>query len=103
LKRLIVAAAAGMQVMMFAVALYFGDFFGIEGDIEKFLRIISLLVTVPVIFYSARPFYTAAWRTRRRLHNLPVSLPRLHRRPTVPGPRLSIIPSCLCVLRRFPR
>jgi Cu2+-exporting ATPase len=62
LKRLIVAAAAGMQVMMFAVALYAGDFFGIEGDIEKFLRLISLLVTVPIVFYSARPFFAAAWR-----------------------------------------
>ena len=77
LKRLIVAAAAGMQVMMFAVALYFGDFFGIEGDIEKFLRIISLLVTVPVIFYSARPFYTAAWRGLRAASpgmDLPVAI-----------------------------
>ena len=33
LKRLIVAAAAGMQVMMFAVALYAGDYFGIEGEV----------------------------------------------------------------------
>ena len=57
LKRLIVAAAAGMQVMMFAVALYAGDYFGIDGDIEKFLRTISLLVTIPIIFYSARPFF----------------------------------------------
>lgn len=65
LKRLIVAAAAGMQVMMFAIAMYAGDFFGIERDIERFLRIISLLVTVPVIAYSARPFYTAAWRGLR--------------------------------------
>jgi Cu2+-exporting ATPase len=65
LKRLIVAAAAGTQVMMFAVALYAGEFFGIEGEIERFLRVISLLVTVPVIFYSARPFYTAAWRGLR--------------------------------------
>ena len=31
-----------MQVMMFAVALYAGDYFGIEGNIEKFLRTISL-------------------------------------------------------------
>lgn len=62
LKRLIVAAAAGMQVMMFAVALYAGDYFGIEGGVEKFLRTISLLVTLPIVFYSARPFFAAAWR-----------------------------------------
>lgn len=62
LKRLIVAGAAGMQVMMFAVALYAGDFFGIEPGIEKFLRWISLLLTLPVFLFSARPFFTAAWR-----------------------------------------
>jgi len=61
LKRLIVAAAAGMQVMMFAVALYAGDYFGIDANIEKFLRVISLLVTLPIVLYSARPFFDRAW------------------------------------------
>jgi Cu2+-exporting ATPase len=77
LKRLIVAAAAGMQVMMFAVALYAGDYFGIEGGIEKFLRIISLLVTVPIVFYSARPFFAGAWhglRAKSPGMDLPVSI-----------------------------
>jgi Cu2+-exporting ATPase len=77
LKRLIVAAAAGMQVMMFAVALYAGDYFGIDGDIEKFLRTISLLVTIPIIFYSARPFFAGAWRGLRAREpgmDLPVSI-----------------------------
>lgn len=77
LKRLLVAAAAGMQVMMFAVALYFGDFFGIEGPIEKFLRTISLLVTLPIVLYSARPFYLGAWRGVRALApgmDLPVAI-----------------------------
>jgi len=77
LKRLIVAAAAGMQVMMFAVALYAGDHFGIDGAIEQFLRTISLLVTLPIVFYSARPFFKAAWRGLRARSpgmDLPVSL-----------------------------
>lgn len=77
LKRLIVAAAAGMQVMMFAVALYAGDYFGIEGSIENFLRIISLLVTIPIVFYSARPFFAGAWRgllARSPGMDLPVSI-----------------------------
>lgn len=77
LKRLIVAGAAGMQVMMFAVALYAGDYFGIEGAIEKFLRIVSLLVTLPIIFYSARPFFASAWRGLRLRApgmDLPVSI-----------------------------
>lgn len=62
LRRLVVAAAAGMQVMMFAVALYAGDFYGIEPHIEQFLRVISLLVCLPIVFYSARPFFTGAMR-----------------------------------------
>lgn len=77
LKRLIVAAAAGMQVMMFAVALYAGDYFGIEGGVEAFLRFISLLVTVPIVFYSARPFFAGAWRGLRARSpgmDLPVSI-----------------------------
>ncbi|MGI9271684.1 MAG: heavy metal translocating P-type ATPase [Woeseiaceae bacterium] len=77
LKRLIVAAAAGMQVMMFAVALYAGDYFGIDDTIERFLRIVSLLLTVPVVFYSARPFFVGAargLRARTPGMDLPVSL-----------------------------
>jgi len=77
LKRLIVAGAAGMQVMMFAVALYAGDFFGIEPGVEKFLRTISLLVTIPIVFYSARPFFASAWRgirARAPGMDLPVSI-----------------------------
>ena len=65
LRRLVVAAAAGMQVMMFAVALYAGEFYGIEAHIQTFLRVISLLVCLPVVFYSARPFFTGALRGLR--------------------------------------
>ena len=65
LRRLIVAAAAGMQVMMFAVALYAGDHYGIEGGIEQFLRVISLIVCLPIVFYSARPFFIGALRGLR--------------------------------------
>ena len=77
LKRLIVAAAAGMQVMMFAVALYAGAHYGIEGEIETFLRVISLLVCIPIITYSARPFFASAWRGLRARSpgmDLPVSV-----------------------------
>ncbi len=77
LKRLIVAGAAGMQVMMFAVALYAGDYFGIDESLERFFRWISLLVTVPIFTFSAQPFYIAAWRGLRARApgmDLPVSL-----------------------------
>ena len=51
-----------MQVMMFAVGLYAMDFQGIDRDMQHFLRLVSFLVTTPVVFYSARPFFASAWR-----------------------------------------
>jgi Cu2+-exporting ATPase len=62
LKRLIVAGLGMMQVMSFAVALYAGAFQAMEADIETFLRLISLLVATPVVFYSGAPFFAGAIR-----------------------------------------
>ena len=77
LKRLLVASLGMMQVMMFAIALYAGEFQGIDAKMQRFLRLVSLLVTTPVVFYSARPFFSAALRglrTRRPGMDLPVSI-----------------------------
>jgi len=77
LKRLLVASLGMMQAMMFAVGLYAGDFQGMDPDMQHFLRLVSFFVTTPVVFYSARPFFAAAWRgivSRRPGMDLPVSL-----------------------------
>ncbi len=77
LKRLLVASLGMMQAMMFAVALYSGEFQGIDADMERFLRLVSFLVTTPVVFYSARPFFTGALRglrARRPGMDVPVSI-----------------------------
>jgi len=77
LKRLLVASLGMMQVMMFAVGLYSGEFQGIDASMERFLRLVSFLVTTPVVFYSARPFFAAALRglrARRPGMDLPVSI-----------------------------
>ncbi|MGI9232964.1 MAG: heavy metal translocating P-type ATPase, partial [Woeseiaceae bacterium] len=77
LKRLLVASLGMMQVMMFAVGLYAGDFQGIDQDMRRFLRIVSFLVTTPVVLYAARPFFAAAWRginARKPGMDLPVSI-----------------------------
>jgi len=77
LKRLLVASLGMMQVMMFAVGLYAGDFQGMKPDMQYFLRWVSLAVTTPVVFYSARPFFTSAWRgivARAPGMDLPVSI-----------------------------
>ncbi len=65
LRRLGLAGALGMQVMMIAVALYFGEAAGMDPIYERFFRWVSLLLTAPIVVYSAQPFYTAAWRDLR--------------------------------------
>jgi len=77
LKRLLVASLGMMQVMMFAIGLYAGDFQGISPDMQLFLRLVSFIVTTPVVFYAARPFFAAAWRGVRARNpgmDLPVSI-----------------------------
>ncbi len=77
LRRLAIAALMTMQVMMLAVALYAGDYSGMDAGIRRFLRWISLLMTLPVVFYSAQTFFQGAWRDlkRRRVGmDVPVAL-----------------------------
>ncbi|MDH5444333.1 MAG: heavy metal translocating P-type ATPase [Gammaproteobacteria bacterium] len=77
LKRLAVAGFGAMQVMMLAVALYAGEAEGMKESMKQFFRWISLLIALPVILYSARPFFTSALGDlkRKRLGmDVPVSL-----------------------------
>jgi len=77
LKRLLVASLGMMQVMMFAVGLYAGDFQGMEPNMQLFLRWVSFAVTTPVVLYAARPFFRSAWRgvmARAPGMDLPVSI-----------------------------
>lgn len=76
MTRLIVSGLGSMQAMMFAVALYTADASYIEYRHEQLLRWISLLVSVPVMVYAARPFYSGALnalRHRRLNMDVPVS------------------------------
>ncbi len=77
MRRLAVAGLGMMQVMMLAVALYAGEHEGMGAALRNFLRWVSLLLTLPVILYSAQSFFTSAWRqlSRGRLGmDVPVSL-----------------------------
>lgn len=76
-RRLAVAGLFGMQVMMLSISLYAGAWSGMERDFEQFFRWLSLGLTLPVLLYSAPPFFQAAWRDLKRLRvamDLPVSL-----------------------------
>ncbi|MEH8020847.1 heavy metal translocating P-type ATPase [Rheinheimera metallidurans] len=77
LKRLAVSGIMTMQVMMLAVALYFGDYTGIEISHQGYLRWISLVLTLPVVLYAAIPFVKSAWRgikAKQLNMDVPVSL-----------------------------
>lgn len=77
LKRLAIAGLGAVQVMMLAVALYAGDYSGMDAGLENFMRWVSLLIATPVVFYSARSFFSSAWRdlkVRQLGMDVPVSL-----------------------------
>ncbi len=77
LRRLAVAAVFGMQVMILAVALYFGALSGMEEPFRNFFHGMSLLLTIPVLAYAGRPFFQSAWRdlkNRRAGMDVPVAL-----------------------------
>ncbi len=62
LRRVAIAGLGMMQVMMLSVALYAGDYTGIDADMAQFLRWVSCVISLPVLLYSSRPFFQAAWR-----------------------------------------
>jgi len=77
LRRLGVAGIFGMQVMMLSISLYTGDWTGGDLEYQKFFYWICLLLTLPVVLYSARTFFEPAWRdikNRRVGMDVPVSL-----------------------------
>ncbi|MBZ0090601.1 MAG: cadmium-translocating P-type ATPase [Sulfuricellaceae bacterium] len=77
LRRIAVASLSAMQVMSLAVALYGGEYSGIEHGMAMLMRYVSLIMTLPVILYAALPFYKSAWRalsSRRMNMDVPVTL-----------------------------
>ena len=77
LQRLAISGIAAAQVMMLAVALYAGGFYGIDVNMQRLLRWFSLLLTLPVITFAAMPFYRAAWSGIKSGHlnmDVPVAL-----------------------------
>lgn len=73
LFRIGVAGFGMMQAMMVAVGMYTGA----TGFWLDFLRWLSMLVATPVVFFSAWPFFQAAWRSvqgRQLVMDVPVAL-----------------------------
>ena len=77
LARLGVAAACAMNLMFLHGALYAGEHSGMASPYETFFRWLSFVVAVPVMLFSARPFFRTALaglRTRVVHIDLPVAI-----------------------------
>ena len=77
IRRLAIAALGMMQVMMYALPEYTASDGEMTADVEALMRFASLLLTTPVVFYSAWPFFQGAWRDlklKRAGMDVPVAL-----------------------------
>jgi P-type Cu2+ transporter len=77
IRRLAIAGLGMMQVMMYAVPAYMATEGTMTRDIEALMRFASLILTTPVVFYSAWPFFQGAWRDlklKRAGMDVPVAL-----------------------------
>ncbi|MBW8457937.1 MAG: heavy metal translocating P-type ATPase [Thiobacillus sp.] len=64
IKRLAIAGLGMMQVMMYALPSYTAT--DMTDEIRLLMRWASLILTIPVVLYSAWPFFIGAWRDLKR-------------------------------------
>ena len=77
IRRLGLSGLLGMQLMIFAVAMYTGDWWGMEEGFRQAFRWISLAITIPILLFASSVFFKSAWRdisNRRVGMDVPVSL-----------------------------
>jgi Cu2+-exporting ATPase len=77
LWRLFVAGFCAMQVMMMATPAYVAGPGELSADLKRLLDWGSWLLTLPVLWFSAAPFFSAAWSALRQGRigmDLPVAL-----------------------------
>jgi P-type Cu2+ transporter len=77
LWRLVVALFCAMQVMMMAAPAYFSGPGELAPDMKRLMDWAAWLLTLPVMVFSATPFFQGAWRALRTRHigmDVPVAL-----------------------------
>ncbi|MFG6159285.1 heavy metal translocating P-type ATPase [Halomonas sp. 1390] len=76
-RRLIIAAVAMMQVLMFSIPIYVADPGELGADFDALFHWLSFALATPVVLFSAQPFFANALRdlkTRTLGMDVPVSL-----------------------------
>lgn len=77
LKRLMVAGFGMMQVMTYAFVLYMENFGELPGGTKELFRWLGFLVSTPVVFYSAAPFFknaTSALKFKMLNMDVPIAI-----------------------------
>ena len=73
-----ISALFGMQVMLLSIALYASAWYGgMQAGFEQLFRWLAMMLTVPVLVWPGRTFFTgavAALRARRLTMDVPVAL-----------------------------
>ena len=73
-----ISALFGMQVMLLSIALYASEGYGgMEAGVEQLFRWLAMMLTVPVLAWPGRAFFTgavAALRNRHLTMDVPVAL-----------------------------
>lgn len=71
LKRMAVAAAASMNIMLYAVSIYAGA----DGIYAEIFGLLTVVLAIPVMTYSAYPFYLSAYNAlKNKKMNLDVPI-----------------------------
>lgn len=65
------------NIMMMSFADYLSSTYAIESQISQFFKVLSILLSIPVLFYSASEFFVSAWAGLKNKYlniDLPVAL-----------------------------
>lgn len=76
-RQLFIAGLSMMQVMMYAFPVYLATDGTMDKDMAAMMQWASMLLTLPAILYSARPFFKGAWanlKSRMLGMDVPVAL-----------------------------
>jgi P-type Cu2+ transporter len=65
-RQLFIAGLSMMQVMMYAVPVYLATDGTMDANMTALMQWASMLLTLPAVLYSARPFLHGAWLDLRR-------------------------------------
>ncbi len=66
LRALAVAGFGAGNVMLFSFSLWFSDAIDMGANTRNLLHFFSSLIALPVIIFSARPFFSSAWKSIRQ-------------------------------------